>query len=173
MSFPSIRAACASKPVRRSSVVPIAIAVLPSLLTGRHPRRGSRQLQRCSSAWAALLVVLVACGGESSHTIAGSFELNEASSRIDVGDPCAGSGGYSDIRDGASVTVRDEDGTIIGTAALGGGILTGARVCRFLFRVPELPAAAFYAVEVSHRGEQRYSREQLEERMWVVALTLG
>ena len=44
--------------------------------------------------------------------------------------------------------------------------------CEFTFAI-QVPDATFYSIEVSHRGEIRYSREELAERDWTVGLTLG
>lgn len=86
--------------------------------------------------------------------------------------PCKGDGGYSDIREGATVTVRDEAGVTIGTGRLSEGAL-GSNVCVFEFTPIRLPPAEFYSVEVSHRGAITYSQAEMVASGWVVALTLG
>jgi hypothetical protein len=102
----------------------------------------------------------------------------------------ASSDGYSDIREGAEVTVKDERGTVIGTGALGKrettnadptedyGDLTNSAYyaldCEFPISVPDIPAdRAFYSLEVARRGEIRSSRQELEANGWKVDVTLG
>lgn len=134
---------------------------------------------------AALLFVslfVVACSkGESaptSHDLAVELELLQSQAG-DFGASCSGRSGYDDIHSGASVVVKDENSTIIGTASLGAGKVetvaglgTGTK-CKFRSTVGGLPAAKFYSVEVSHRGSQTYSYEELEKDGWRVELTLG
>lgn len=43
----------------------------------------------------------------------------------------------------------------------------------FRFTPIAVPAAAFYSVEVSHRGAITYSRADMLASGWTVALTLG
>jgi hypothetical protein len=93
--------------------------------------------------------------------------------------PCSGSGGYSDITSGAPVTVRDANSTIIAAGRLRGSMefLTASPEsgpgCVFDFRVDNVPDTAFYVVEVTHRGGLTYSREDLIQKGWAVAVFLG
>ncbi|MFF2788942.1 hypothetical protein ACFVT6_19595 [Streptomyces sp. NPDC058049] len=76
---------------------------------------------------------------------------------------CGGTGGYNDLRGGASVTVYDKAGLIVGTGSLGSGTVKDAataykRTCRFAVSVPDVPRGKeFYQVEVSHRGKVNVS----------------
>ena len=81
-------------------------------------------------------------------------------------------GGYKDIRDGADVVIRDGAGTIVGTSNLTDGTQQGSGVT-FTFKVDGVPDADFYAVEVSHRGELRFSRAEMAANHWVVSASLG
>jgi len=66
---------------------------------------------------------------------------------------CAGTGGYSDIGSGASVTVYDGSGQVVAVGALSSGSLTGSS-CEFAVTVPNVPdGTRFYQVEISHRGK--------------------
>jgi hypothetical protein len=87
---------------------------------------------------------------------------------------CMGQGGYSDITEGAPVTVYDGKGAIIATGELGRGDDRGwkptddterSNTCWFAFTVTA-PHSDFYQVEVSHRGKVTADGNN-------VALTLG
>lgn len=125
-----------------------------------------------SGAWA------VSSGGSS----ASSFTLRGALSLTDPVplDPdhttgCAGSGGYDDIVEGASVTVYDASGAVVGTGALGAGKYASedsTAPCVFRFAVAGVPAGAkFYQVEVSHRGKVNVT--SAEAKAGAFAATLG
>lgn len=102
-----------------------------------------------------------------------------------LGRQCWGSSGYDDIDAGADVTVTDESGTVIAVGALGPGEVVSFRAgnfltdfedavrCEFEFMINDVPDAKFYGVEVSDRGELRYSRDELEANAWVIGLQLG
>jgi hypothetical protein len=148
-------------------------------------------VKRLAPALAAVLL-LAGCGnGPSTSTVVGSpsadsFRLSGtitvkadelASERTDGGD-CYTSDGYDDIREGAQLTVKDETGTVIAIGLLDPGHVgemnvahTTALKCIFGFSADNVPEGkAFYIVEISHRGEMKYSRAQLSDS---IALTLG
>jgi hypothetical protein len=136
----------------------------------------------------AFVLVLAGCGGndakeqpqatsttEERHSLSGTFLLNGTEGEEFIeGDAksCSGTGGYEDIVDGAQVTITNESGTVIGTGNLERSENIDA-ACRFYFTVPNLPIAKFYGIEVSHRGQVRYSHEQLQGENWNVSLDLG
>lgn len=110
------------------------------------------------------------------HLLTGSLELQDPDGwTYGAGDnDCFGDGGYSDIDEGADVTVKNQDGSIIATGRLEAGRITNQGVnCTFNFSVAGIPDATFYSVEVSHRGELRYSKAELEQQNWTVTFTLG
>ncbi|MGH2655922.1 MAG: hypothetical protein ACRDIZ_04385 [Actinomycetota bacterium] len=78
---------------------------------------------------------------------------------------------------GQEVVVKDESGKVLGTGSLGPGrvaeVVDPFVACQFAFRIEDVGNADFYAVEVSHRGEIRFSKDELEQDDWHVALTLG
>jgi hypothetical protein len=80
-------------------------------------------------------------------------------------------GGYTDIKDGTTVSVTDSTGKLIGTGALSGGTLA-AGVVRFKF-VANVPDTDFYKVEVANRGAIPFSKADLTTKDWSVGLTLG
>lgn len=109
----------------------------------------------------------------AKHDITGLMTLNDDSTRWYTGDPCSGAGGYSDIDEGAQVTVTNEKGDTIATGYLGQGETISSKVCAFKFTVENAPDAKFYAVEVSRRGELRFSKAEMEANDWFVAASLG
>jgi hypothetical protein len=120
----------------------------------------------------AIALTLIMRGGSSSHTINGTLTLTDSDFNWSVGKACTGSGGYSDISEGADVTVKNESGRIIANATLEAG--TGAAgPCLFPFHVKGVPDAKFYAIEISHRGELRYSKDELAKQNWIVLPSLG
>ena len=144
----------------------------------------------------ALILLTIAVGAyailgkDASHTIKGSITLQGDVDSVgfapaegpitepDRGDPCLGLGGYDDMQEGAEVTVRDEDGTILAKSQLQEGKLTypvgGPTLsCEFPFTVEGVPDAKFYAIETADRGDLNYSKAEMEEMNWTVHFTLG
>jgi hypothetical protein len=118
----------------------------------------------------------------TSFTIKGTMTVKSGEgSDPNMGKSCITDGGYADISTGTQVTVKNGTGKVLALGSLGPGSTsdwltlptfdpeTGsiesrpqATKCRFAFSVPNVPEGEdFYAVEVSHRGEVRYSRSDL------------
>ncbi|GGY74345.1 hypothetical protein ACFRMO_05255 [Streptomyces anulatus] len=98
---------------------------------------------------------------DGTFTLEGEFTLTEEAVSDGIGG-CEGSGGYSDIQLGTSVTVYDAAGTVIATSAL---ILSefdeAAGSCTYDVSVEDVPAGEdFYQVEVSHRGKLHLPAEE-------------
>jgi hypothetical protein len=132
------------------------------------------------------LVILVAIGGaylllgksSPKHTLTGKIRLTDSAINHASAQSCSGSGGYSDMSAGTAVVVKDGAGKVIGTSQLDAGSVPTAEQystvkCDFTFQVAGLSKAAFYSVEVSHRGAQTFSAADLEAQGWAVSLTLG
>ncbi len=133
---------------------------------------------------AVLVVAGVAIAGVASraashatHTVKGTFELHDSSPYSDnywtSGGSCEGSGGYSDIQEGATVNVLNQDGTVIATGALGSGTAVTRSECDFPINVDNVPDATFYKIEVTHRGQLTFSKSEMESNDWTVHPTLG
>lgn len=106
-------------------------------------------------------------------TVTGSVTLNGsgsfAVSSDKIGASCEGSGGYSDIRAGAQVAVRNPSGTVIAVGKLEQAYSMMATCTgNFTLSVPE--GFDFYGITVGDRNELQYSRAQLNAP---VELTLG
>lgn len=114
----------------------------------------------------------------TSHTITGTMTLIDSSGWTS-GEECYGTGGYDDIGEGSSVTIRDGRDAIIATGSLGGG--TGGEAylddstvsCNLSFSVADVPDVDFYQIEVSHRGALSYSKADMVSKGWSVDLSLS
>ncbi len=109
-------------------------------------------------------------------TVTGSFDLVDSSpstyypSITSSGGRCAGSGGYSDIGPGTTVTVKDEAGKILAQTSLSEGAGTTTR-CVFTFAFEVTEGSQQYIVSVSHRGDLSYTFARLKNEG--VHLSLG
>jgi hypothetical protein len=82
---------------------------------------------------------------------------------------CAGKRGYDDIRGGAQVVVS-ADGKTLAVGSLDPGVMISMD-CRLTFTIKDVPGGLpFYGIEVSHRGELKYTQQQLDG---LIELTLG
>lgn len=105
--------------------------------------------------------------GISNYTIPSGSDTN-----------CEGLGGYSDIRAGAQLVVKDEAGKVIGSGSLDQGHLDldlfgAGAICGFPFTVTGLPKVEQYQLGMGNRGSITYSFADLETAKWEVKLTLG
>lgn len=98
----------------------------------------------------------------------------DAALSIHMGAPCAGRGGYDDIRAGTDVVVYGPQDETVGLGRLSPGTGSGSTdhpTCVFTFTVPNVPVGKqFYSIEVAHRGKLHYTEAQLHADLH---LTLG
>ncbi len=116
---------------------------------------------------AALGVFAVVQSGALSphHTVNGTFVI--------VGETC-GSTGYSDIKSGTPVTLRDGDNKILGSTSLPSGAFDAtAGGCAFKFAIDGVPEVPFYSIEVGRRGQVTNSLEEMKNAGWTFGLSLG
>lgn len=133
---------------------------------------GKRVLAMTRGLLGAVLAATLVAGCSSGHTIAGTFVLTDAGVAYSATD-CSGTGGYSDIKAGTGVVLKDGAGKTIGTSNLVNDVSSSAAgKCAYTFTV-EAPYADFYAVAVGHRGELTYSNAEMTARGWAVGFTLG
>lgn len=135
---------------------------------------------RRAVAASAVLGVLAGCGGSEpaepeTQTVTVKFRLADFDTAF---DDCEGTGGYSDIGTGASVTIRNGEGDVLGAADLGKGKPSDngvqAAYCDWTVELSDVPADEdFYVAEVASRGEVTSSREDLEADGWTFELSLG
>lgn len=121
-----------------------------------------------------LSLFLASCASKR-HAITGTFQLVDKDVARN-GAVCSGTGGYSDVKEGLKVVVKNAGGTIIGLGALEPDSYKGEYprvVCEFPFKVSDLPSSKFYSIEVGSRGSLEYTKEQLEKLGWQVSFSLG
>lgn len=116
-------------------------------------------------------------GGGAVFTLRGSLTLAFSGTRpLDSNHgACTGEGGFVDIAQGASVTVYDATGAVVGTGSLGAGAFESSdsvAPCVFHFAVPGVAdSSKFYGVEIAHRGKLTVSADQAKAGTY--AATLG
>jgi hypothetical protein len=118
---------------------------------------------------------------DSEIQISGNLELSTGSgvTGTDIivgGDTCGGNGGYADIQEGMTVTIKDGQGKILALGKTTAGTYppheSGFK-CNFPFQVHNVPKADFYSIEVGHRGQLNFSYEELKSKNWQVSFTVG
>lgn len=128
----------------------------------------AKQTPAAAPVAAASSVSTSASSASSGFTLAGKLTLKWSYGAFvrNENSRCGGSGGYSDITEGAAVTITDQGGTVIATGQLDAG---HAEVgdsnrpisCTFTFSVLHVPGdKTFYGVQVSHRGAIQFSADR-------------
>lgn len=107
-------------------------------------------------------------------TVAGGMTIVGSKNYENVGSGCQGDGGYSDLSEGASITVTDASGTTVGTGRLEqGDPIRGGR-CVFGFSVPGVKGGSeFYGIEIANRGVVTYTADQIMAGASQVQLSIG
>lgn len=144
----------------------------------------------------AAVWLLSGCGNDQAKapasspefTISGTITLSAAistdtSTVTQIGNPCTPDAGYEDIATGAQVTTRNGTGKVLALGTVGAARVSKLLAnpndegapwpyrCTLPFTVTGVPGGEeFYSIEVSHRGEVRYTRGDLNEP---VLLSLG
>lgn len=115
------------------------------------------------------LVALSACGGASAFTAKGALGIVAVDATTD--DCSAGTGGYSDIREGASVVITDASGKKLAVGSLKEGKPYGeSRLCTFGFSIEDIPGGEGpYSVEVGSRGEVAFTEDEADS----IVISLG
>lgn len=123
---------------------------------------------------AAAAAVVVAAGFaltavlDDGFTVTGEMHISRNVGNLNA--RCFGKNGYDDIHEGAQVVVTDSTGATVAVGKLGRGEYTGG-TCTLPFTIDGVPEGSdFYGIEVAHRGELTYSRDDLNEPL---RLTLG
>jgi hypothetical protein len=135
------------------------------------------------------------------RTTAGPGAIGVSFSLLDLGElsgtvgNCSGTGGYSDFEPGVDVTVRDKQGSIVGSGGMKsleqlqvqepeffeqfGGPKAGdlgedaVITCRLGALIQIEGESDFYEIDVGRRGETSVTRSELEENDWIISLSLG
>jgi hypothetical protein len=135
---------------------------------------------------AVFVLLLVACNPQllpPARAIGGVLILDQADPVERGGGECRGTGGYADLRSGVAVTVRDAEGTLLGTSnltarpaptdAAGEVPLAERRRCTWSFEFSNLPDKPDYKISIGERGAVEYTRAELQEAGWTVQISLG
>jgi hypothetical protein len=114
----------------------------------------------------------------ATHDLSGSVEIRWDSGYATwtlADGVCWGRDAFADIAEGALVSVRDGDGSLLATGRLGvGKPSTGKHgQCTFPYDIPEVPDASFYAVGIADRGGPTYSRAEMDAQGWRLDLSIG
>ncbi len=121
-------------------------------------------------------MILSGCSG--TRLITGTitvFDENLSYGKDLVGIPtfCIMGEGYRDItKYGASVTVRDSAGVVIGISELKEPTSVKPNSCEYPFEV-SVSDSDFYSIKIGNRREVVFSRAELESQGWTLGLTLG
>lgn len=147
-------------------------AAAPSV--GSSPRRGWIILGSVIFVAIVAAAAFISLSGSGAllpkHDIGGSFTLTATGETFH--SPCSGTGGYSDIRSGTNVVLKDGDGKLLSTGSLGSGAGSG-NDCVFEYSLNDVPEVPFYTIEVGKRGDLSYSLADMKSMGWSVDLTLG
>lgn len=120
--------------------------------------------------WVAMsaALLLAGCGGGSTFTATGTLGLVALNSAED--DCSSGTGGYNDIREGASVVVYDANDKKLAVGALEAGRDLDSGLCVFDFKVPDVPSGdGPYGVEVGNRGQVSFTEDESDS----IVISLG
>ena len=117
-----------------------------------------------AAALAPVLVVLVmlaaGCGGPGDHAISGEAVVPPSPSLRTATRCTARASEYPDVVEGAQVTIKTDEGTLIGVARLGAPHWSDG-ACRLPFTIPRVPNAKAYTFEVARQGAQTFARSYL------------
>lgn len=103
-------------------------------------------------------------------TIEGTQDLVGADNWTTVGGVCSGTGGYDDLKSGASVNVTTSNGNKLAIGALGDGVPSGT-TCEFKFEVKLPGGPGPFFVEITRRGALQ--ADKITETLYVFGGTLG
>jgi hypothetical protein len=106
---------------------------------------------------------------QRSITVDGDITVN-GGGFTSAGSVCTTDGGYTDIKTGAQVVIKDAAGKVLATTTLGVGTGTGSAACTFPFHADVPAGSDFYGVELGRRGVVQFTAGQLAEG---VHLTIG
>ncbi len=108
------------------------------------------------------------------HDLSGFFTLYHSGNwTYNDKKECVGHGGYDDFQPGMPVVVKDQSGSIIGSAETVFLRVSATKDCVMSFDVPAVPDEPFYSVEVGHRGTVTYSAADMAGKGWRLELALA
>jgi hypothetical protein len=117
-----------------------------------------------------LLALILFLTGSSERPLTVKLALFDPDASCSEG----GSGGYDDIGPGMPITVKDQNGKLIGSESLTEkGEFYPMAGCEWTTVITVPDDAEQYAVEGGSRGAVTYSRAKLEENDWTAELSIG
>lgn len=106
-----------------------------------------------------------AAAGANVFTVNGDLTLGPGQFVPIDGTSCAGTPAYKDLTVGATVTITDGVGGVLGTGKIIDMTLDGlgnAGTCDLKFAVPGIPTGkGTYGIEVAHRGPTKYDESKV------------
>ena len=167
----------ATEPPRRRGRRLVA-AVLALVVAGGAGAAGWYEWQHHrAAATAAAAAGPVPAGG---WTVVGDVNVTDrAFAGAAAGRQCSGenTAAFRDAVPGATVTVEDQSGAVVGSGQLEPGTITAASAisgtCQFEFSVSSLPDRVAYQFQVGHRPFVGFTKAQLQAAAWNPQLTLG
>jgi hypothetical protein len=159
----------AATPVGNGST-PVATPVQPVATRSIATPAASRAISPDATP-AGVTAVPETDGDAGTQTLTGTVLLpGTANERFVISnDGCIGLGDYAGLQAGQQVIVRNENGSVIGTANLAA---TGsAVVCSWTFEI-EVPVSAYYEVSIPMRAEQVYAASEVTASNGQIELTL-
>ena len=137
----------------------------------------------------------------NAKTITGFLILSDYESVRGSWNSCEGTGGYSDIDAGSNVSIENEDGKVISAASwrnldekavtllaeneiVGSEVDTVTKVKQELADLESIVCVLYFQADLqgnsaniyqikTRRGEMTYTEQQLQERDYVIVLSLG
>jgi hypothetical protein len=150
---------------------------------------------------AGAVAAFISARGSSPRTTAGPGAIGITFTLVDMSDvdgkvgECFGTGGYDDFSSGMDVTVRNQQGDLVGSAQMQSLSSLKATQPEFFEQIEEDAGADlsaevdvscelaslvqvegdsdFYEIEIGQRGDSSVTRSELDGKDWLVRLSLG
>jgi hypothetical protein len=134
------------------------------------------KLQAIAITLAALLIPSITpAKAEETRTINGVLTLSAPWPLVTRWQgECFGTSGLSDVRGGMAVVIRDGKNEIlaVGKTESGTDYKGDREICRFPFKIENVPARNIYSVQVGRRNPVVFSAAQLEEDKWTANIAI-
>jgi hypothetical protein len=128
------------------------------------------------SALSMLLPLISPVKAEETRTINGVLTLSAPWPLVTRWQgECFGTSGLSDVRGGMAVVIRDGKNEIlaVGKTESGTDYKGDREICRFPFKIENVPARNIYSVQVGRRNPVVFSAAQLEEDKWTANIAIS
>jgi hypothetical protein len=145
-------------------IVTMAILVVASLGSVAYLVAANRRSGAAPAAVAPPMTTAALSPPAAKFDVAGTLFVAKAEKD---GTGCKGSGGFSDIYEGAQVVVTDPAGTVVGVGVVSAGIPgESGTTCTFLFSADDVPAGkGFYGIKIGNRPVRQMGEAELHQRL--------